>query len=79
MIKKSAKKFRREFRKSSGTAIVAALGLLTALAWKDVITEWLNKIINLNPLQGKFVAAMIITLISVIAIMIITKIIPSEE
>ena len=56
-----------------GTAIIAAFGLLTALAWKDVISEFVNKIVGSSPVQGLLINAIIITIISVIAIMIITK------
>ena len=78
VIKKSVKKFKKEFRKLLGTAIIAAFGLLTALAWKDVITGYLEKITPLGPVQGKLISALIITAISVIVILLITKIIPSE-
>ncbi len=78
VIKKSVKKFEREFRKSLGMALIAAFGFLTALAWKDVITGYLEKIISLSPIQGKLISALIITAISVIVIILITKLISSE-
>ncbi len=78
VIKKSVKKFKKEFRKSLGMALIAAFGLLTALAWKDVITGYLEKIISLSPVQGKLISALIITAISVIVILLITKLISSE-
>lgn len=78
VTKKPIKKFRREFRKSFGIAIIAAFGLVTALSWKDVITEYLEKIISLSPIQGKLISALIITIISVIVIILITKLISSE-
>ena len=78
VIKESVKKFKMEFRKSIGIAIIAAFGLLTALSWKDVITGCLEKIISLGPIQGKLISALIITAISVIVIILITKLIPSE-
>jgi predicted outer membrane lipoprotein len=78
VIKKSSKKFGIEFRKLLGTAVIAAFGLLTALAWKDVITGYMENIISLSPVQGKLISALIVTAISVIVIILITKLIPSE-
>lgn len=72
-IKESAKKFNSEVKKSVSTAIIAAFGLLTALAWKDVISEFVNKIVGSSPVQGLLINAIIITIISVVAIMLITK------
>lgn len=72
-VKESAKHFSSDVRKSISTAIIAAFGLLTALAWKDVISEFVNKIVGSSPVQGLLINAIIITIISVIAIMIITK------
>jgi len=72
-----AKKFRREFRKTLGTGLVAAFGLIVALAWRDVINEYLLGV--LNPIQGRIISALIITVIAVIVIMLVTKIIPSES
>jgi len=72
-VLESAKKFNLEFRKSISSAIVAAFGLITALAWKDVVEEYLNKITGLSPVEGKVISALIVTILSVIAIMIITR------
>ena len=72
-IKESAKKFKKEVKKSVVSAVVAAFGLLTALAWKDVITEYLDKVVSLSPVGGKIVAALIITVLSVIVIMLISR------
>lgn len=72
-IKESAKHFSGEVRKSISTAIIAAFGLLTALAWKDVISEFVNTLMGSSPVQGLLINAIIITIISVVAIMLITK------
>lgn len=77
VIRESAKKINIEFRKSLSTAIITAFGLITALAWKDVITTFLNKI-TLSLLQGQVISAIIVTFISAIAIVIVTRITPSE-
>lgn len=71
--KESTEKFKLEIKKSISTAIVAAFGFLIALTWRDVITEWTNKVSSLSPLQGKLTTAMIITIISIIGILIVTK------
>ena len=71
----SAKKFNSEIKKSIGAAIIGAFGLIIALVWKDVITEYMDKLTSLNPFQGKVISALIITIVSVIAIMLITRIV----
>jgi len=73
-IKSSARKFKLELKKSINTAIVAAFGFLIALVWKDVISEYVGEIQKLSPLKGQFISAVIITIISVLGILIITKI-----
>jgi hypothetical protein len=79
IAKDKIKKFNREFSKSVSTAIVAAFGFLMALVWRDVITEWVNKISESSPVQGKLISALIVTLISVFGIMAITKIFKEKE
>lgn len=71
--KESALKFKQELKKSTTTAIVAAFGFLIALTWRDVITEWINKISEANPLKNSFMSAIIVTFISVTGIVIISK------
>ncbi len=78
-MKKSVKKFRAEFKKSIITALVAAFGFLISLAWRDVIVEAVDKITALTPLHGKIITAIIITIISVIGILIITKVFSTED
>lgn len=73
-IKQSGHKFGKEFKKSVSTAIIAAFSLLVALSWKDVITIYVNKIESVTPLKGELIGALFITLISVIGILIVTKI-----
>ena len=77
--KASAKKFRQEIKKSMNTAIVAAFGFLIALAWRDVISEWVKKITEISPIQGKLIEALIITIIAVTGILIVTKIFSNSE
>lgn len=78
IAKKKIKSFRIEFKKALSTAIIAAFGFLMALVWRDVITEWVNKISETSPVQGKLISALIVTLISVLGIMIFTKILSDK-
>ncbi len=77
--KASAKKFNNEVKKAISTAIVAAFGFIIALAWRDVITEYIDKLTAISPIQGKLVSALIITIIGVIGIIIVTKILKVKE
>ena len=67
-------KLKFEVKKYLSSAFIAAFGLITALAWKDVLTEYLTGIVSLSPIQGKLITALIITVISLIAVIIITKV-----
>ena len=64
--REKTKKFNLEIKKSMNTAIVAAFGFLMALAWRDVIIEYINELTSISPVQGKLISAIIITLIGVI-------------
>jgi len=77
--KASALEFKRELKKSTGTAVVAAFSFLIALSWRDVIKEYIDNIIKITPLQGKLFSAAFITIVCVIGILIVTKIISKEE
>ena len=78
-IKESAKKFKLELKKSASIAIVAAFSFLIALSWRDVIVEYVKKIEELSPLRGNLISAIIITSISVIGILIVTKIFSTNK
>ena len=77
--KRSALKFKREFKKSTTTAMVAAFGFLIALTWRDVISEWVAKISKVSPLQGNLISAIIITIVSVVGILIISRLNNEEK
>ena len=79
MIKKSISTFKQEFRKSTNTAIVAAFGFLIALSWRDLITEYVNKISAYSLLQGQLISTLIITAVSVLGIVLATKIFSDKE
>ena len=76
--KPSAKKFNNETQKALNTALIAAFGFLIALTWRDVITEYVNKLTAISPVQGKLISATIITLVGVLGILIVTYFIRQE-
>jgi len=77
--KRYKNKFNTELRKAINTAIVAAFGFIIALSWREVITEYVNAISKISPLQGKLIEAIIITIISVIGILIVTSIFTKKD
>jgi len=75
----SAKKFNSEVRKATSTAIVAAFSFLIALTWKEVITEYVSKLVTLSQAQGKILSAGIITIICVTGILLTSRLLKVEE
>ena len=76
--KSSAKRFKHEFKKQSLTAITAAFAFLIALTWRAPIQNSVDKIIeNLglasSAVYYEYLAAIIITIIGVIALILISK------
>lgn len=71
--KKKVKEIKYEFKKATSTAIVAALGLIIALAWRDVITDFVETLTRFSPIQGKLISALVITIIGVFGIWFTTK------
>jgi hypothetical protein len=71
--KQSALSFKRELKKSVTTALAAAFGFLIALSWREVITSWIEKISSFSPIKGNFISAILITIISVIGILLVSK------
>ncbi|HUS49946.1 MAG TPA: DUF5654 family protein [Candidatus Paceibacterota bacterium] len=83
MVREKIKKFRKEFKNQIVIAIIAALGFLIALSWRDFISETINQIISSFGVTGKayllkLLSAIIVTFIAVLGIMIISKF-KSEE
>jgi len=68
-----AVKVKHEMKKAILTAVVAAFGFLMALAWRDAITEYVNTLVSISPVQGKVVSAGIVTIIAVLGIMLFTR------
>lgn len=74
----SARKLRKEFRKHIVTAVAAALGFLIALSWRQPIANLTDYIITILGLEGgqilyQFLAAIIITIILVLALTIVVR------
>jgi hypothetical protein len=74
----TARKLNSEFRKSTQTAVITAFGLLAALSWQSTIKIYIDFLVKqLNLPQDPFVynlyASIFITLVSVLAIMVITR------
>ena len=73
-IKREAKEFRKELENRIITLIVSAFGFVTALAWNDAMTSWINTFIKPGDVwYYKIINAIIITLISAIVIYLIVK------
>ena len=75
----ATKKFKAELKKAMVTAITAAFGFLIALSWKDLITKFVSKLSSYSPLQGQLVSTFIVTIISVLGIILATKIFSKKE
>jgi preprotein translocase subunit SecD len=78
-IKNSGHRLGKEFKKSISTAIISAFSLIVALAWKDVITGYVTKIQSVAPVKGQVISALFLTLISVIGIVIVSKLLGEKE
>ena len=77
--KEKLKNFQSEFNKAVSTAITAAFGFLIALTWRDVITEFVDKVSATSPVQGRLFSAIIVTIISVLGIILVAKLFSSKE
>ena len=63
----------QEIRKIVSTALITAFGLVIALTWQNVISQYAKEIIALSPIQGALISAIIITVLGIIGILIITS------
>jgi uncharacterized membrane protein YdbT with pleckstrin-like domain len=73
-----AEKFHRKFRKQIVVSISAAFGFLIALSWREPISQLVDLMIKFSKLQGseiyiQLISATVVTIISVLGIMIISK------
>ena len=71
-LKAHAGSLKSEFKKQTSTAIMAAFGLIIALSWKDVITFYVGKIEFVKE-YGLLATAVVMTIISVVGILLISK------
>lgn len=78
MAREEISKFTKEFRRTLGTAVVAAFGFIVALAWNDVVQELVGKITSLSPIQGKLISAIVITIVAVLVIIFVTHFIKGK-
>jgi hypothetical protein len=74
-MKKQKSKFRKEIKKTATAGIVTAFGLIIALTWKDVLSEYFEQLVEISPLKGKIIGAIIITILSTLGIYLTTKLI----
>jgi len=72
-------RFKNELKNSLKTAILAAFGLLIAFQWKDLITELVNKISSVSPIQGTLITTAIVTVISVLGIVLTTDLLSEKK
>ncbi len=71
-VKSHTDSLKSEFKKQTSTAIMAAFGLIIALSWKDVITDAISRIDFVKG-YGLLMSAVILTIVSVIGILVISK------
>jgi len=76
--KKHGGNFQREFKKHVIVAITAALGFLIALSWREPISELVGLIISRlgageEMLYYKFLSAIIVTVIAVLALILVSR------
>ena len=83
IISKAAE-IRNEYRKQVATAIITALGLVIALAWKDVVTALMPSIttpamLAKYPAIANLYSALIITVVAVVGIIFMSRLGKSSE
>lgn len=57
--------FSRTFRHNFVVLIISAMGLVAALSWNDAITTFINTIVVEKTALIKFIAAVLITIVSI--------------
>jgi hypothetical protein len=75
VVPSKAAEARREIRKNTVTAIIAAFGFIIALVWRDAIKEAVDNLVEAAGLTGSgylytLLTAVIITVVCVIGIML---------
>ncbi len=70
----------KEIRKQTLTLMVAALGFVAALVWKDAISAWLAPLYtNADGAMGLTIAALVVTIVVVIVTIVLAKILGEKE
>ncbi len=69
-----------EMRKQTLTLVIAALGFVAALVWKDAISAWLKPLYeSAEGPTGLTIAAIVVTVIVVLITVVLTKVLGSVE
>ena len=69
-----------EVKKQTLTLMVAALGFVAALIWKDAIVAWLAPLYaDGGDAMGLTTAALVVTIVVVIVTIILTKVLGDKE
>ena len=69
-----------EIKKQTLTLMVAALGFVAALVWKDAISAWLKPLYeSAEGATGLTIAAIVVTIIVVIVTVILTRVLAPKE
>lgn len=71
-VKERAADVGGEFKKQTSAAIIGAFGFLLALSWRELINEYIKQILGEHNL-GIAISTLIITFISVLGIMVVSK------
>jgi len=70
----AAEKFRLQFLQALSSLIIAAFGLVAALAWNEAIKAAVKIVFGTaDDLMGMLVYALLVTILAVIATMLITR------
>ncbi len=70
----------KEIRKQTLTLVVAALGFVAALVWKDAITSWLAILFeNSTGAVALTISAFVVTVVVVIVTIILTRVLGDKE
>lgn len=80
-IKRGSKEVRREIRQKTIGYILAAFGLVTALAWNEAIKGLIEYFfpISKNTILAKFIYAAVMTFVVVIISVYLTKLLGDKE
>ena len=81
LITNPTEKVKREFKEKTVGYITAAFGLVAGLAWNDAVKALIEYLFPLkqDSVFAKFIYAIIMTLIVVIATMYITRLLKKNE